>query len=526
MLERGIPKPEPETPEVAEPEVSAELVDETTKPLPPSPVLPLMGADLPEVAPDFIWDTSEEETKFLIACIECFYSLPRKTETLMRLLGSGVDESWFVDRSRRYIFLGIFKASMLVGEPNTSVRVTAIIEEAEKISGDVGWARDEIQKINSHIGYIKIDEIIETDIPLWWNKLKKPKLMDRLGKADRILTLFPPTIESVHKITNLLEESREIWLSEPDILPAQPKLFSDVRDEVLTALPPDIKLSSGIGVIDMALGGGFGGRNAPDAGKLIVVAARPGAGKTQLAINLAARVAGSGHKVAFWSFEMQDKQLALRAIAAHDFFICRRDTSAAITYDQLNRRRLSEEQRERLAGTTYQKLDENLDVFQGGSLTAETICHQIRIYAKKNPETRLIVIDHLGLLNMPGNNRSVAVGEATRLIKVTATTLGVDVVLLCQLNRAVEGKEDKRPSLPDLRDSGRIEEDADVVLGIYRPYYYTKNPADINDFYILTLKNRQGHGGSEYVGKIYLDNCAICDTSTIAPFCSQDLGDL
>jgi RecA/RadA recombinase len=442
----------------------------------------------------------------------------------MRLLNCGVDESWFQHKNRKFIYLGIFTASMSLGQKGVTVRVTAIIEEAERISNEKGWARAEIEKISSYVGYVKVDEILEQDIPLWWKKLKKPKLASLLGKADKILNLMVPTIDRIQGIQDLLDEAKEVWVSEPDFTASKPKLFTSVRDTVLTALPPDIKISSGIGIVDLALGGGFAGPGAPDAGKLIVVCGRPGGGKTQVVINLAARVAGAGYNVAFWSFEMQSEQLALRALAAHDFFLTDKDPSIAITYDQLNKHRLTPDQRKRLQKTEYKEMDNNLDVFHGnGSVTPEMLCSQIKIYAKRNPNTRLIVIDHLGLLNVGSDKqrRDVAIGEATRLIKLTAVSLGIDIILICQLNRLVEGRDSKKPNLSDLRDSGKIEEDCDVCLGLYRPYYYSKDPSEIRELYFLTLKNRQGAAGIEYLAQIYLDNCAVCDTSTTEPFCPQ-----
>lgn len=493
------------------------------------PRVETIGPDIEEVEPlsiDSVWDTSPEEIKYLLACIECFTVSNKKMEVLMRLLNAGVDETWFGNRNRRFLFVGIFRASLEMTE-GVTVRSSAIVEEAEKASGDVGWARAEIAAISSTVAYVKPNEIIEKDIPLWWNKLKKPKLSRLLGAADKILTLEMPTQERVAEIQELLDAAKHAWEEHPSFSPPKEKLFTSARDRALTPLPDNIKISTGLGVVDLALGGGFSGPGAPDAGKLIVVCGRPGCGKTQLAINLAGRVAGAGYHVAFWSFEMQSEQLADRALAAHDFFVSGRNPALAITYDQLGKRRLTTDQRDRLKDTNYQEIDDNLDVFQGsGQVTPEILCNQVKLYVKRHPDARLVVIDHLGLLNVGSNpkaNLASAIGEATRLIKLTAVTLRIDIVLLCQLNREVEKRDVKKPNLSDLRDSGRIEEDCDVCLGIHRPYLYSQDPGEIRDFYISTLKNRQGAANIDYKAQIYLDNCAICDTSTVEPFCPQKL---
>ena len=134
----------------------------------------------------------------------------------------------------------------------------------------------------------------------------------------------------------------------------------------------------------------------------------------------------------------------------------------------------------------------------------------MRVFSRANPDCRLFVIDHLGLLNVGTNpNRASAIGDATRLLKTTANELGIDVLLLCQVNRGLESREDKMPELADLRDSGRIEEDADVVVGLMRPIHLQPFRRTRNDLRIGILKNRQGALGAFRVWLINLDGCAI-----------------
>lgn len=220
---------------------------------------------------------------------------------------------------------------------------------------------------------------------------------------------------------------------------------------------------------------------------------------------------------------MGKEELAMRNIAMKDFFYCRmKGRTDFITYERLKYRTYTMDQRLRLEREDYTLMDDNLSIFLGNSgMTPEYIAGQMRAYSKINPQTRLFVIDHLGLMNIPTQNRAVAVGEATRIIKTTAREMRVDVVLLCQLNRGVESRDDKRPTLSDLRDSGRIEEDSDIVLGLYRPAYYDKTTPDIqNTLEVISLKNRQGKSNYSLECNVYLDSCAIVD-----PGSNQGLGD-
>jgi replicative DNA helicase len=112
----------------------------------------------------------------------------------------------------------------------------------------------------------------------------------------------------------------------------------------------------------------------------------------------------------------------------------------------------------------------------------------------------LVVIDYLTLMDMDSDttkaeNRALAVGAATRKFKIAATRTGVDILLVCQLNRGVESRADKRPMLSDLRESGKIEEDADMVVFNYWPYYYDKAQDQMIYEYAIA-KNRKGATGT------------------------------
>jgi len=466
---------------------------------------------------DTDWDTAPQEISFLSACLEFFGPVGRNRDKLFVLLDSGVDETWFINKSRRYLFLGLFSAALQIDAPGVTVRLGAVIDDAEGLSGEKGWAAKEIGRITSKVGLFNLQEFLELDLPLWWNKLKKPRLQKVIGKMDMLLSHLPPTLERLSEIDRLAVNAIDIWRADPisGMSTSDNEYLESIRDECLKPIPEDdYTIPVFINAIDDVLNGGISGLKSPDAGRLVIVCARPGAGKTLVSMNIAASIASKGWKVGFWSFEMSREELGIRLLAAKDFFHCRANyRSDAITYRQLKNRSFTDAQRDRLRSEEYENLSPNLKIFPGNSgMTAEYICNYMKTFAKKHPDTRLFMVDHLGLLNMPGSNRAIAIGEATRQIKTTATELGIDIILLCQLNRGVEMRDDKRPTLSDLRDSGRIEEDADVVLGLYRPGYYDPDdPSLANILEVLALKNRQGRSGHSVQCSVYLDSCAIID---------------
>jgi replicative DNA helicase len=121
----------------------------------------------------------------------------------------------------------------------------------------------------------------------------------------------------------------------------------------------------------------------------------------------------------------------------------------------------------------------------------------------------LIVIDHLGLISRAGRNDASELGQVTTAFKALAKELNIPVVLLCQLNRKVEERSDKRPMLSDLRDSGRIEEDADIVIFLNRPEYYNLQPFGYCEF--IVAKARDGETGSAWakskLANMRLESC-------------------
>jgi replicative DNA helicase len=236
------------------------------------------------------------------------------------------------------------------------------------------------------------------------------------------------------------------------------------------------------------------------AGDLIIVAARPSMGKTAFALQ-SAMAAG---RAVFFSLEMTAGKLAERATANLGDLPYRwiRFPLDEQTPDYASARVM---EAAKLVGALPLLIDDS------AGLSVDAICSRARQVHMAEP-VKLIIIDHLGLIARAGKHDASELGQITTQLKALAKELAVPVVLLCQLNRGVEARNDKRPQLSDLRDSGRIEEDADLVIALYRDEYH--NPDSPLKGYVecLIRKARDGELGTAW-GKSKLANMRIesCD---------------
>ena len=218
-------------------------------------------------------------------------------------------------------------------------------------------------------------------------------------------------------------------------------------------------------------------------GQNIVLAGRPGSAKTSLALRIARCAAGQGERVLFWSLEMPQADLVRRLQCAETGVLL----SSAIADD------FSDEEFDRFvcASQTLSLLRDRLAFFDQPSTFDEIVAGTLREHQRA--PLGLVVIDHLqhvqwGKRREEREHISACAKEAKELAKV----LRVPVLLLSQLNRRVESREDKRPMLADLHGSGDIEAAADVVIGLYRDEYYNRDSADKGIAELIVLKQRDG----------------------------------
>ena len=229
-------------------------------------------------------------------------------------------------------------------------------------------------------------------------------------------------------------------------------------------------LSTGLTDLDRAISG----LNKSD---LILLAARPGMGKTSMALNILLEAGKkSGKNVAFFSLEMSREQLALRLISSECFVDNKKEDweKVAVAADSLNRSRIF--------------IDDDSSVSVA----------DISAKCRRMDNLGLVIIDYLQLMQSAGGrtysgeNRQQVVSDISRALKIMAKELDVPVLCLSQLSRANESRSDKRPMLSDLRESGAIEQDADIVMFLYREGYYDKDTPNPNLAECIIAKNRHG----------------------------------
>ena len=246
-----------------------------------------------------------------------------------------------------------------------------------------------------------------------------------------------------------------------------------------------IGIPCGIGDLDIITTG----LNKTD---LIILGARPGMGKTSFALNIARNVAVNGGKtVCFFSLEMSRDQLAQRMLSSE----------AGIKSEKLRTGELSADEWTRLAqaGDHLSKAEIYFDE------TSTITVGEMKAKLRRMKKVDLVIIDYLGLMKSARNidNRVQEVSEITRNLKIMAKEINVPIIACAQLSRATEAKgKSHKPALADLRDSGSIEQDADIVLFLYRETYYDserkedEDQSDPNKAECIVAKNRHGETGS------------------------------
>ena len=226
--------------------------------------------------------------------------------------------------------------------------------------------------------------------------------------------------------------------------------------------------------------------NGMQRGDMIVLAARPSMGKTALAMNIATNCASAGHKVLVFSLEMKDRGLVQRIISS----------VSHVSGNAIRKGNLPDSQFDHVmrSGDKVAKLPMMIDETSG--LNIIELIARAKMVALKSG-VNLIVIDYIQLMCAKAENRTQEVSAISRGLKGLAKELNIPVIALSQLSRGVESRTDKRPMLSDLRESGAIEQDADVIAFIYRDDYYNKDPENphkgISE--IITAKQRNGPTG-------------------------------
>ena len=265
--------------------------------------------------------------------------------------------------------------------------------------------------------------------------------------------------------------------------PKKPKLIRDVLVRAVAAIErrgegTDNAMPTGFHSLDGKLSGGF------RRGNLIIIAGRPGMGKTALAGCVAFNAASSGVPTLFLSMEMGDTELADRLIAI----------AGRVPLDDILAGNMEGDAGDRIVAGTARLHELPLVIDEQGGLSFFDIASKARSVRRQHG-LGLLIIDYLQLASGEGDTRNSQIEGITRGLKALAKELQIPIIVLSQLNRKVEERPNKRPMLSDLRESGAIEQDADIVLMCYRDEYYNQSSPDAGTAEIIVSKSRQGSTG-------------------------------
>ena len=240
-----------------------------------------------------------------------------------------------------------------------------------------------------------------------------------------------------------------------------------------------VGLETGYLDVDRMLGG-------MKPGNLVILAARPSMGKSAWALGAAHHVAKSGYPVVFFSVEMTELELSQRLVC----------TDAGVDSARAVRGDLNDGDWARLTEAASRLSELPLYVEDTGVANVSTMRARARRIARREGSLGLVIVDYLQLMEGPGENRQQEIAGIARGLKRLARDLEVPVLALSQLNRGVEARENKHPRLADLRDSGSLEQDADVVLFLYREQYYSPGEAEVEGVTDVDIaKHRTGRTG-------------------------------
>lgn len=221
---------------------------------------------------------------------------------------------------------------------------------------------------------------------------------------------------------------------------------------------------------------------------LVIVAGRPSMGKTTFAMNIAEWISIKTDKpILIFSMEMPAEQLAMRMLAS----------LARIELQRIRSGQLHDDDWPRLSSAIAMMAARKMFIDDSGSLSPIEVRARARRLMREQGELGMIVVDYLQLMRVPGNNehRAAEISEISRSLKILARELNVPVVALSQLNRSLEQRTDRRPIMSDLRESGAIEQDADLIIFIYRDEVYNKESAYKGTAEIIIAKQRNGPTG-------------------------------
>ncbi len=379
--------------------------------------------------------------------------------------------------------------------PENRILLEAILEARDKHplkdgKIDIVVIRDALKRANhlEEIGGVEFLVQVVESVPgaanaEYYATIVKEKALTRnLNTAgSKILSMIPESGDIADKIDKAKELLGDLDTGRKEDIKQVNVIMPEAVDQMEKG---DKGLGTGFTQLDFMLCG-------LHPGDYILIAARPSIGKTSLAMSMAAKMVSAGNGVLFVSLEMTALQLAKR-------LICSQARVNMHTARQGKMVMSDQELHDLLfAGNTMQ--DWPLYISQSSMLTPAELARQVRTQ-RRIRKIDCVIVDYIQLMHVPGKNenRQQEITTISRQLKSLAIAEEIPFVVLSQLSRNVEYRQDKRPQLSDLRDSGSLEQDADVVMFLYREEYYRKDEKDYTATNIAELiirKNRQGDTG-------------------------------
>jgi replicative DNA helicase len=376
---------------------------------------------------------------------------------------------------------------------------------------------------------------VAVDITTVTDRLKSKKLLKQIGDVDYLLEIVNsvPTASNVDYYINIVNEKAilrnlistatsivsEAYMGDATINEtlddAERKILGVVKNrksgefkpiqEALTNAQLNLEKLSESGGEITGIPSGFYDLDKVTTGfhenELIILAARPGMGKTAIVLNIVVNVALATKKnVAVFNLEMNAEQLAMRMISS----------AGQIDGYKIRTGKLEHSDWKRVNEAISQLAETNIKIDDTPGITIGEIRAKCRRLAATEKGLSLIVIDYLQLVSTTSKyagNRQQEVAEISRALKTLALELKVPIIACAQLSRAVEGREDKRPLMSDLRESGSIEQDADIVAFLYRDDYYNKEARmDDNNSVVEFIIGKNRNGQTKTVELLFKKN--------------------
>jgi replicative DNA helicase len=381
---------------------------------------------------------------------------------LDRALGVGLVSDDFSNDKLRYIFDCIIDL-VDANKPVDILTVRDYIELQEQPKSR-SWAVD-----FKDLGFLANDCVGTENIEVYAHHIRTCRIKNdiEMCKFNIDYDNYQVTVDEIQRLENELLDQNENSMQ---------NIVSKTIDYIHDVNINGTGLSSGFESLD-ALTSGF------RQGSLNVIAGRPSMGKSTLALNIANHLS-STKNVLFFSLEMSQVQLMLKIVSSETF----------LPMHKIERNQLSDNEEGIFYKALSQAGNKSMTIVDKGGLSVKNISSMAR---KMNTDRKLdiILIDYLQIMRYDKGREISELGNITRELKYLSKELQIPVILLSQLSRGVESRENKRPYMSDLRSSGEIEQDADIVMFVYRDDYYNKDTPDTGLAELIVAKNRMGQIG-------------------------------